>query len=88
MTAGLPSPELAGQRPAAVCVRGATYIAQESLVFSHFIWGHFYPVFVAVSKAGFLHRATRLTFVAEPFLCPRSRFLPRFFLIFISTFGY
>ncbi|CAE8737144.1 unnamed protein product [Polarella glacialis] len=68
--------------PATVCIRGATYLAQESLVFAHFVWGHFYPVFVAVTKAGFLHRQTGLIFADRPFMCPRSSWLSFYGLLF------
>lgn len=63
------------QRPEKVCIRGATFIAQESLVFAHFSWGHLVPVFTAVLRAGYLHRQTQLIFTDDPFMKPRSQWL-------------
>jgi len=69
--------------PAVVCVRGATHVAEESLVFVHFVWGHLFPTFVALAQAGVLHRRTRLVFTERPFFCPRSSWL-RFYGLFLD----
>lgn len=72
----------AGSQAQVVCVHGVTHLAKESLVFSHFTWGHVYPVAVAVAKAGFLHRGTKLVFDAQPFLRPRVTWLAFYGLFF------
>ena len=71
-----------GSQAQVVCIHGATHLAKESLVFSHFTWGHVYPVAVAVAKAGFLHRGTKLVFDAQPFLRPRVTWLAFYGLFF------
>ena len=76
------NPVAAVASPAVVCIHGATHLAKESLVFSHYTWGHLYPVAVAVAKAGFLDRRTKLLFASRPFLCPRVTWLAFYGLFF------
>eukprot|EP00931_Biecheleriopsis_adriatica_P057380 TRINITY_DN34029_c0_g1_i2.p1 TRINITY_DN34029_c0_g1~~TRINITY_DN34029_c0_g1_i2.p1 ORF type:complete len:496 (+),score=107.90 TRINITY_DN34029_c0_g1_i2:31-1518(+) len=68
--------------PASVCVKGMTYVADASMVFVHFIWGHLLAVFDAVHTAGLLDRRTKLIFQEKAFMCPRSRLLTFYGLFF------
>lgn len=71
-------------RPAVVCIRGHTLVGAESLVFSHFIWGHFWPTYTAVVVAGYLHPETQLVFDKGLFFCPQAAFLAFYNLFFNS----
>jgi len=68
--------------PEIVCIRGSTFLAQESLVFAHFVWGHLVPVFTALLKARHLHWSTQLVFTDDPFMKPRSSWLAFYGMFF------
>lgn len=67
-----------------LCITGFSLVAGESMVFSHFIWGHFWPTFSKVTSHGYLHPKTQLIFSSKAFMCPKSIHLAYYNLFFDS----